>query len=494
MDFLDPNKKRAQRRRLIIGYVLIGVAIALVTIILGFQTYGYDLDRKTGAIIQNGLLFVAAQPEPANVFLNGKQYKTLSDAKLVLPSDVYKLELTRSGYRTWTRTFSLAGGSIERLVYPFMFPVNMQRQIQKNYTATPTLMTQSPDRRWVLVQQPGQLNSFDQYDTQDVKKAPTTVTLPNDILTQVAGPLSVVEWSTDNKHLLLKHEVAGNVEYIVMSRDAPATSVNLNKAFKQPFTSATLRDKNPNEVYLFNQPDGSLTTGVVKDASVKPVASNVLSYVTHGSNIILYATGEGAAEGKARIMYKDAEGTFFVREVTQSPQYLLAIAQYDNHWLVGAGGQNDDRVYVYKDPQAIIKKSNQTKLLYPETILRVDKPQWISFSANTQFLTIENGPQFATFDAEHERTYRFNIGLNLDEAAPHATWMDGDRLIVNSQATMVVFDFDGTNLQKLVPNQAGLVPAFDRDYQVLFNTAPNNGGTAGATFGHVILNLSKANQ
>jgi high-affinity Fe2+/Pb2+ permease len=37
MDFLNPTKKRARKIQLIIGYILIGIAIALVTAILVFQ-------------------------------------------------------------------------------------------------------------------------------------------------------------------------------------------------------------------------------------------------------------------------------------------------------------------------------------------------------------------------------------------------------------------------------------------------------------------------
>ena len=136
MDFLDPVKKRALRNRLIAGYFLIGTAILLVTLILVFQSYGYDLDRKTGSIIQNGLLFVSSEPVPSDIYLNGKQVKSNSDARLVLPSDVYKLELKHDGYRTWQRTISLAGASIDRVVYPFLFPTKLNGHGQRENLPT----------------------------------------------------------------------------------------------------------------------------------------------------------------------------------------------------------------------------------------------------------------------------------------------------------------------------------------------------------------------
>ncbi len=63
MDFLDPRKKRAYKIRLYIGYFLMAVALSIGTLILLFEAYGYDVNHKTGEVIQNGLVFVDSRPE-----------------------------------------------------------------------------------------------------------------------------------------------------------------------------------------------------------------------------------------------------------------------------------------------------------------------------------------------------------------------------------------------------------------------------------------------
>lgn len=473
MDFLDPAKRRAHSIRLIVGYFLIATAIVLVTLILVFQSYGYDLDRKTGAIIQNGLMFVSSRPEPANVYVNDRLVKTQGNVRLVLPSDIYNLELKRDGYRPWQRTVSLAGGSIERLVYPFLFPKKLDTKDQQTYKSQPQFATQSPDRHWILVQPTNHVNKLSVYDTSNFNKAPKSIVLPADLLTAATDhKFELVEWSPDNKHLLVKDTSSAGVQFIMIDWTDPAKSYNVNTTFGQNPTQVALRDKKYDQLYLFNQQEQTLALGTQKDGQVKPVLSNVLGFTPYGGDTIIYASSQPAPDGQARITYHNKNGNFKLLDVPLADKYLMDMAQYDGKWYVAAGSVADGRVYIYTDPQEIIEQPGSTKL-YPTTVLRIDNPQWIEFSANTQFLAVQSGSRFAVFDAERQRNYNYKLPLALDAGSPLASWMDDARLIVNSGAKMVVSDFDGKNQQTLTTNLPGFVPFFDRDYKLLFNIAPS---------------------
>lgn len=477
MDFLDPKKKRAHRNRLIVGYILIGISIALVALILIFQAYGYDLDRKNGGIIQNGLVFVGAQPEQANVFMNGKQYASQDSVRLVLPSDVYKLELKRDGYRDWSRTFSLAGGTIERFLYPFLFPVNLNTEDRKTYASAPAFATQSPDRAWIMVQQPGQLGSFDVFDANDPQKAPTVSTVPASVFTTSSShQLQLVEWSSDNRHLLVKHQFGEGFEFVIIDREEPGQSFNVNKLLNRNPSEVTLRDKKFDHFYIYDAATKKLEFAEQKDPTIKPVLSNVLGYESHGTDMILYATDVQAPAGQARIMLKDNDGSYLIRDIAASPSYLLALARYDGKWYMAAGSAAENRAYVYQDPQTAIKKV-PAEPTYPVSVLRVDNPQWIEFSANTQFIALQGGQNFAVYDAEHDQNYKYAVSDPIDPAQPVASWMDGHRLMLTSGGKMVVFDYDGINKQTLTNNVAGMLPFFDREYRMLYNIAPAVSGS-----------------
>ena len=501
MDFLDPRKKRALRYRLIAGYFLIGIAIGLVSLILIFQSYGYDLDRKTGSIIQNGLMFVSASPEPADIYLNGQLTKTQGNARLVLPSAVYKLELKRNGYRPWQKTVSLAGGTIDRLVYPFLFPVKLDSSDQKTYPTQPAFATQSPDRHWILVQQPGRLDQFDVFDTTNFKKAPTTLTLPAAVLPTAPNQRwQLVEWSTDNRHVLLKDSYSGGSQFVMVDIQVPANSYNINTTFKTNPTSVALHDKKFDQLYLYDGAAQSLSLGLQKNGSSKLVASQVLAYKPYGNDILLYATDQAATTGQTRIVYQDKNGAFNLNQVKAGGQHLLNLAIYNGDWYVADGSAADGRIYIYKNPQDIIEHPSPSRKLYPDTVLRVDNPTWMEFSANTQFLAVESANKFVVFDAERQRNYRFTLPVSLDPAvsddatAPHATWMDGNRLIVTSGGTMRVSDYDGLNQQTLTANQPGLPAFFNRDYTLLFNLAPAVKTPNQFAFTRTDLVATKANQ
>jgi flagellar basal body-associated protein FliL len=85
MDYLDPLKKRRKKTKLMIMYVLIGIiAIAIATVVFVYLINGYSIDRQTGEVIQNGLVYLDSKPESAEVYLNGQKQRGRTDARLVL--------------------------------------------------------------------------------------------------------------------------------------------------------------------------------------------------------------------------------------------------------------------------------------------------------------------------------------------------------------------------------------------------------------------------
>src|SRR5689334_19275883 len=122
MDFLDPKARRRHTIRLYIGYGLMATLILIASAILVFQAYGFDLDRKTGEVIQNGLVFVDSAPDKANVFFNDELQKAKTNNRFALPSGDYTLKIQKDGYRDWHRTFSITGGAVERFSYPLLLP------------------------------------------------------------------------------------------------------------------------------------------------------------------------------------------------------------------------------------------------------------------------------------------------------------------------------------------------------------------------------------
>lgn len=483
MDFLDPKKQRAHEIRLLLGYVLIGLAIVIGTVILLYQAYGFGID-KDGEVVQNGVVFVASQPDGAEIRINNKPHSDTTNSRLRLAEGTYDIAVRRQGYRQWQRTVEVAGGSVSRYDYTLLIPDRLTPAAIKNYAAAPAFATQSPDRQWLLLQQPGSLLGFDMYnisDPDEVAARVVPVSLPPAIMTAPeTGDHSykLVEWSTNNRHVLLEHAYTGGMEYILLDREEPARSLNLTDTLGLAAGQVlTLRDKKFDKYYVFDPAARTVGSGSIQDATViTPVLTGVLAFKSYSADILLYATEAGAPGGKVLTMLRDGDVTYKIRELTAGPPYLLDLARYDDKWYIAVGASSENRVYVFRNPQAVRKNSN-VKNLVPAHILRVTAPNYLAFSSNTRFIMVENATSFAVYDAEMDDGYVYATSQPLDPGVTHANWMDGHRITYVSGGKVVMFDYDNINHQTLSAANPAYLPFFDRDYRNLYSIAP--GAAAG---------------
>jgi len=471
MDFLDPKKRRAHEIKLIIGYILIGLAVVLATVLLLYMAYGFGLNK--GQVVQNGLIFVSSTPSGSNVYVNGQQRGTTGE-RLFLQAGTYTMEIKRTGYRTWQRAVTVEGGMVEHFDYPFLFPSNLQTTDRKTYTTAPALATQSPDRRWILIEQPGPLGTFDMYDIKNEKQVATsTVTLPSSLLTTSDAKvqsLKLVEWSNDNQHVLLEHVYGSSHEYIMLDTQTPTQSVNVTKTLGlTPSDQLSLQNKKFDHYFVYDSNAGTLDTDALSSPTLTPLLTHVLAYKTNGPNMVLYTTGQDAPSGEVNVMLYQNNKSYELRTLPVDKTYLLNLTQYSGTWYVAAGARSDNRVYVYKDPVSVLGQQGQ--LLVPITVLRVDTPDYLEFSANTQFIMAAHDNHFAVYDAQYDKTYAYTIDAHFDVPQLHATWMDGDRITYVSGDKLVVFDYDSTNLQTLMPSSPAYLPFFDQNYHYVYDLA-----------------------
>lgn len=469
MDFLDPRRRKAHKRRLFIGYVLMSIVVAIGTLIILYLAYGYDIDRENGGVIQNGIVFVESKPNGAAVFVNDVRQRESTGTRLVLPAGVYTIRLEAEGYRHWERTFNLDGGEIQRLVYPYLIPNNLVINDIKAYDARPQLATQSPDRRWVLVQVPGQTYLFDLFDLANPDEPPTQVLIPMAILTNPASAatLKVVEWSTDNRHLVVERSFDQTTEYLMLDREDPALSININATLGIKPAKLSLRDKHPEKLYFLDVVPGTLRSADLRARTISaPLAQGVIDYRSYGEDIVMYVTHHNVTD-TGRVEFRVLEGSreFTLKSVGQSDNYVLDVSRYEDKWYYVVGAAADNLAFVYQNPLDSLK-ANETSLNV-SALLRLDNPQFASFSANTQFIAVQSGNNLLTFDLEDRRQYRtildHDIPLNQE-----LDWMDGHRLLYTVSGQSYMIEFDGSNEETLVTSELMPGPFFDRDYDNIF--------------------------
>jgi hypothetical protein len=478
MDFLDPRKRRTRKIRLFVGYVLVSIVIALATVILVYGAYGYGINTKTGQIIENGLLFVDSKPGGADIYLNGKPEPSKSAARLTLAAGDYKLTLAKEGYRSWNRSFVLSEHSVARYVYPFLFPTKPQITELKNYSVLPTLTTQSPDRHWLLVQAPSSVANgivFDEYDTGNLAAGSQAVVLPQGILTGTDTSLKEVEWSTDNKHILLEHTTPAGHEFIIFDRSDPTKSFNVNKLFKIDPKEVALRNKKIDQLYIYNEADASLQVADTGQGVLAPVfLKHVLAFKPYGNTLLTYVTDVGAPAGKVQARIWDDGKTYALYTFEPGNKYLIDAAQFQGHWYYVAGSDTASRLNIFKDPLDDIKNPTVAKAV-PILGFALPGATNVNFSDNARFIGLQAGQNFGVYDIETETPYHYTVKSPLSDPLH---WMDGHRWIGISDGNVFVTDYDNTNGQAVTPTVYSKGAYFSGDYNQLITFAQSQDGTS----------------
>lgn len=447
MEFLDPNYKRWYNIRLFTGFFLSALVIILGTLILSLITAGYTINTKNGQIIQNGLIFINSSPVSANVYVNN-QLVTTTNARLELRAGNYNLSLYTPGYDTWKSSVYLLGGDVSQITYPLMVPSKPVVSSIAKYSTQPQVFTQTPNQHWLLVSNSTTANSFDVYDTTNTQTAVSNVVIPSNLLVSTAGAntFSVVQWSSDNQNVLLKDSYNGAINYIVFNYLNPANSYNLNQTFTTSFTSAKLLNGQASSPILFNQATGDLYLGTQSTKIATLALSGVINYADYGSNKFIYATVDPNDKSKTSIIFNNLSSSYLIKDVDQSNKYLLDIVNYggDYYYLIGGGGVYD---YIYKDLPSQSPSGN--KLPMPYTLMVNDsQPSDVTNSTGQRYFSLQSGNNFSVYDILTQEHYRFSLSSTLT-SPNHATWMDDNRLTSFSAGKMIIFGFDGTNIDTI---------------------------------------------
>lgn len=474
MDFLDPKKRRAQQVRLLIGHGLMVLLVAISTYILVYRAYGYGIDTKTGEVIQKGLVFVDSAPDGAQILINGKYYGN-TNKSFALDEGKYSVEINKTGYRTWKHELDLQGGSVMRLSYPFLFPAKLSSAEFTSFSKPLDLITQSPDKSIMVFSEKNVLSSLTLVNVNKLKNnLPTSskITLAKNLFTAGSGKhsLKMIEWSTDNKHILVQHSWAKGSEFVMLDIDQPTQSFNISNRLTNKPVKISLINKKYDNLFIFTK-DKLLSKYNVKDDKLTTFAKNIISFKPHGDKDVLL-TRISSDKKTAELVFIDGDKSYLIRKMPVADDYLINLAQYENNWYIAIAVNSEKKTYIYKNPQNLygIQPSLKNVLtIVMGTNLGVDK---LEFSDNARFIMAKAGQQFAVYDNEQDQKFNYYFKDKLDSKFP-TNWMDGHRIITRSDSKITVFDFDETNIQQLVSTEQSAPVFFNRDYTELYNLNPS---------------------
>jgi PEGA domain len=451
MQFMSPDQKRRHARNLYIGYVLVGVLTLLATYILIASARGYDLLSSKGDVVQNGLLFVDSRPSGADIYVNGNKESNSTNAKLSLPDNNYQIALKKQGYRDWSSSVNLFGGTVEFLTYPRLLPIvpTVLKTEPITSTALPTML-QSRDKQHLAFIDLATPNQVKIYDLNSSSAGFSSIAISEDIVgSKPIKSIELVEWAGDNQHILGKvTSPEGQYSYVVMSADnSPAVNIsqmfNLSGQEKLGFW-----DGKWDRLYVFT-PGAGVVLANLKDKSLAAqslVSDPVSEIFPFGVDRFAYVTIVGQ-ETQLKLY---ADSKIYTALAIPDSKQLLSVKNFGynrNDYMAVAGG-GLDKSYVFKNFVDSVKKSSTGRA--PAYLLDPVAAKSVEVSRGGRFVMFTDGDKVSTYDIEQKLLSNFSVAASKPT---QIGWYDDTRLYeLGTDNKLQILDFNGANIYDLATN------------------------------------------
>ena len=461
-----------RRRQVAIRFFTYGVmtiATIVGAIICIAWAMGYRFDLKSGQLSQVALLQFNTFPTGAVVDINGNRLSTRTPTRSNIPTGEVTVDMSRQGYRSWSKTVTALPSSVRWLDYVRLVPQNIHTESIHTFTDVDDMLA-SPDQKWAVVltdQAAGAMTMLDLSDPEKVKY--DDITLDKDQLS--AGDnqqFQLIEWDEGSRYLLIEHKYNDQVEHLEYDRVDKKTR-NLTRDFGMNLTDPHFSGTNGNVIFAITGTDLRKIDYGNKSISA-PLATNVTSYDLYSNSRIAFVTKETGDDGKVKqtvAIYDDGE--------------VKQIKQYDDDQLtrIGFSRNNDvdylavargETVAVYPDP---LNRHAQGPDEVSTDIAYLSSPggmDWMEMSRNGRFVMAGRGHKVVCYDVETQENYSYEL-----EREGRPLWLDDYHLLDVRDDTIVMLEFDGQNEEHIV---SGRLPAFlSSNGKFLFSLDDIAGGT-----------------
>ncbi len=480
MDYLDPKKKREHKIRLLVGYGLFSVAIGISTLLLVYMANGYDVDRSTGQVIQNGLIYLNTRPGGAEIYLNGEKQRGTTDARIVVPAGSYTIDMKRAGYRNWSRTLLLEGGSLRRLSYARLVPEELTSIVVAELRTNPIHTSQSIDKQWLVmshIDNPLLLNIM---NTDQASLVVQAFQVPESIVDSPEnGSLEILEWADDNKTFMASYTAGSSVEYLLINRENPALSQNLTDLFGDPELQIQFQDRKQDKFFAYKPSTQSLFTATI-DGGVgsAPYVTNVQAFKTFANDWVLYITSSGK-EGLVNARFKRGDKDILLKQIKTADKYLLQLAKLGSAPVMGISSPVENKATIYNDPEKYLNDNPNVTIPIATTVLRIVNPIDLRISADSSVIMAYGPSSFASHEYDEDRSYTFKVDVPIDPIQ-ELRWLDGQHFMFSSAGKQMMMDFDGSNMFELVPSVQQLGSFFTDELDLMYTFTPSTAATESA--------------
>lgn len=464
---IDFEDKKTMTTLRFLAYALMGVAAGIITTLLVLAAQGYDIDRQTGEVIQNGLILVDSQPASGQVFVNGQSENDNTPSRLPLPAGRYSVLIRRDGYHDWEKDVTLAGSDVLWMSYPKLIPTDIQTTAIRNYAGV-QFAAQSRNKERLLIARDVRTYELINIDAP-ADDALQAFVLPEGLVQTAEdggqGVITNISWDGQAGYVLIEHTYGSLVEYIVLDTRKPTeTWRNLNKDFALTISSARFKGDSSTELYV--RVDDSLRLLDLGNGTVSaPIVQRVVDYNVRDRDTATFVRLNEADKYEVGFVYK---GEVLVATILpkNGGVPVFAYEAYDRNDYLAVSRPDQQDAVVFKNPINAIKEHGSAVAMLEVSQSSVEK---ISFSDTGQFVAFQSGRSIAVYDVEEDKTYNFTL---TPQSVSKVAWMDGHRLrFFDDKGTVSIVEFDGGNSHEIALGSSELGVFFDKAYENMFTYA-----------------------
>lgn len=443
------NKKILIKRT--VTYTSMTLAVGVIVTFIVFFVLGYRFDAGNGQIEQFALLQFNSVPSGATVTVDNKTLNSQTPNKSAVPAGKHIITMSHSGYETWSKTIEIKSGVLEWLNYALLVPKKLTVETVANYDAIYATLT-SPNQRYMLVEGRSDAPSFDLVDLSSDTIKTTKLTVPADMISEstttgVTHVFQIEKWDDGGRYVLIKHTYDSKIEWLVLDTQDINSTKNITRLFDFAINSIYFSGTSGNLFYALGSNDIrklDLSAGTIS----RPLVSNVASFNTFDSNLITYVgTGTTGTNQQIVGLYRDGDDKpFILRAITNTDDLPVNVAttRYFNEDYVAISEGKKVDILSGSYPNSVNDKSSLKALT---SLTTVENVQNLSFNPTGEYVFIQSGAYFASYDLEYQKFTSANLEGNGN--VPMFKWLNDQYIWSDRDGKLTIREFDGANVHTI---------------------------------------------
>jgi len=435
----------------ILGWTGLIALIVIATIVLVEVGRGYSYDFTTHQLKLNGLVIFSSSPSGADISIDGKATRHKTPYRSTLEAGDYSFDITKAGYRSWTKRISIEGSEVSWAQYILLLPNKLTRNSWFSAKSGLNLLTTSRDHQHFayIDASDGTVWTFDTGNHKPAKLY--TPTAPAD--SQPVETVTGLGFSGDASRLLVSTQ-SGGTSYERLVDVSSGNVTKLTEQYSFAFGDLRFNPTNANQLFWLNS-DGLRRIDTSNQTVSAVLADKVSAYAFNGSGQIIYIQSTDLGQSVYSMDTSGQNRHQLIQSVVDSPSYEIAYASY----------RSADVVAVLPSQSRTITLYSQISTDNPVAQVLTKSADDMTFSPDGRFLNYRDGQKLATYDLELNRTYNFKASATPYQSV---TWFDTYHLLVANGNAVTLEEFDGGNPADLSTQfLPGLVTFTSGEHEVL---------------------------